>query len=683
MVDRAGRYRSLAGDAQRILRVLSVLCEPVGQQTLQKVLDALGWRDSRGLPLAQRMDRALRERLLAQGLIEQTRNGLTCHPDLLEPLARETVADGTFAAIAAAAERVVPTAPRSSWEQPSEERRQRRLRLALYGGQEAKVLELLGLDPTASASQVSFRTVELLARVCTRSPDPDWIARLGPRLQILALGPLLRESALDLVADRATYAVAERLLAPLAKTHKDAAEALAGQRLLRGRLGEVLPLLVGREDPEALALKGWWCFLRGDFAGTIASVEAAELSVRRQTRKRNLYTPGIIGALYLAALLQRGERADYERVQRQVAVCYRAPVTDPIAPVYRVLGDLVAVVAGQQRLEESYWLKGSLAGYGPFPTLFQALGIAWLGASVPGDLLPALALCAHQAAEAGLDWYAWEAVAVLRALGYQGGLPTLGEPPADLVLATRLLAPRAAWEIALEALQAVGAQTVPDQEGPAAGADRHLAWLLSLRGELATLEPRERRRTKGGVWTRGRPVALHRTVCLSGGRQCQGWEGNTTEGKNDHAAGEQRLVVVHDDFPVAGRGGIERPDLDGERDARDKTTGPRGGDRGPRRHPIRPSGGAKDPYSRICRVHSSWRVTGLRFRPSDQRGRTAGAGEPGTGTRGGHARKCRGSVVERQRDGDGVPRPQLPADRPGGGPGSGANRRATVDAPRS
>ena len=62
--DGAARYAALAEDAQRILRVLSVICEPVGQQVLQKVLDALGWHDSRGLPLAQRMDRALRERSL-------------------------------------------------------------------------------------------------------------------------------------------------------------------------------------------------------------------------------------------------------------------------------------------------------------------------------------------------------------------------------------------------------------------------------------------------------------------------------------------------------------------------------------------------------------------------------------------------------------------------------------------
>jgi hypothetical protein len=352
--------------------------------------------------------------------------------------------------------------------------------------------------------------VEPLARVCIHSPDPDWIARLSPRLQILALGPLLREAALDLVADRESYELAERLLTPLAETHQDAAEVLVWQRLLRGRVGEVAGLLSGREDPESLVLHGWLAFLRGDYGRAIASVESAELAVRRQTRKRNVYTPGLPGALYLAALLQRGERADYERVQRQVALCQRAPVSDPIKPAYRVLGDLTAVLAGRQRPEESFWLKGAIAGYGVFSTLFQAFAVAWLGAPVPGELLPALAAYADQAARTGLDWYAWESAALLRALGYQGQLPTLADPPADLVLATRLLAPRPAWEIALEALQAVGNQGVPDKTGPAEGSAQRLAWLLSLQGGIAMLEPREQRRTKGGTWTQGRPVALQR-----------------------------------------------------------------------------------------------------------------------------------------------------------------------------
>ena len=71
MADPQANYQALPADAQRILRVLSVICEPVGQTTLQQVLEALGWRDQDGAPLSRLMAKTLRERLLGVGLVEQ------------------------------------------------------------------------------------------------------------------------------------------------------------------------------------------------------------------------------------------------------------------------------------------------------------------------------------------------------------------------------------------------------------------------------------------------------------------------------------------------------------------------------------------------------------------------------------------------------------------------------------
>jgi hypothetical protein len=514
VADPRTRYDALSPDEQRILRVLSVVCEPVGQTSVQQVLDALGWRGQDGAPLSRLMGKPLRERLLREGLIGQRQNNLTCHPDLLEPLTRESVADGTFAAIAKAAERIIPTAKTPSWVQPSEERRLRMLRVALYAGQEKKVLELLGLTGSESASQVRFSQVTLLAQVCTRSPDPAWLATLAPRVLILALCPLLRESALDLVADPATYAVTERLLMPLVAAHPDAAECLAEQRLLRGLVTEVPALLAGRGDPAALTLHGWLCFLQGDYAQAIERFEAAELAIRKLTRKRNLYTPGIPGVLYLMALLRRGGqgggRADFELVGKQVALCLRANVTDPVAYAYRLIGDLAAVLGGQMRLQESAWLRNTLTVQGAFAILCQALALGWLGKSLSPVALQAVADCARTAAKAGLDWYAHEALAALRASGFKGELPTLGEVPTGLVLMTGLLTPKPAWELALEALKGLGAQPAAGETGAGSAPepDQRMAWLLDLHADWVTLDPREQKRMKRGGWTQGRAVSL-------------------------------------------------------------------------------------------------------------------------------------------------------------------------------
>ncbi len=512
MADLAARYQALPADEQRILQVLSVICEPVGQTQLQQVLAALGWHSNDAVPLSLMMCKPLRERLLADGLLIQTRNSLTCPPQLLEPLTRQTVADGTFAEIVAAAERLIPPKPRSSWERPSDERRLRLLRNALYAGEEQQALAVLGLTGAEPAGRVAFHRVEPLTLVCIRSADPAWLERLGPRIKILALVPLMRAATLDLMDDPETYALEERLLLPLAAAHPDAAEALVEQRLLRGRVDLVPQLLAGRDDPEALALWTWLHCLQGDYAQAIVCCETAQQITRKLTRKRNVYTPGIPGALYLMALLRRGERADFERVQQQVSICLRAAVTDPIEHVYRVLGDLAAVLAGQRRIAEAGWLRENLSLRGPFPTLLQVLALHWLDESPRRDLLQCLAANAQQAAEAGLDWYAQEAVAVLKASGFKGEIPTLGKRPDGLVLMTELLAPKPAWELALEALQGLGAQPgAADGTADAADSrDRRMAWQLGLYAGVVALDPKEQKRTKSGGWTIGRPVSLQK-----------------------------------------------------------------------------------------------------------------------------------------------------------------------------
>lgn len=513
MAELHARYERLSPDEQRILRVLSVVCESVGQTVLQQILDALAWHDQAGAPLSRLLNKTLRERLLSDGLIDLPKGALFCRPDLRETLTLETVADGTFAAIVEAAERCLPTPIRNSWEAQNELRRLRVLRNALYGGRTDEVLQQLGVGPAASLAGVSYHQVRQLSEVCLSQPDPAWISGLDARLQILALAPLLHQTALELVPQPDHYALMERLLTPLAATRPDVADALAEQYLLRGCLDMVPALLADRSDPKSLALRGWLHFLQGDYAQTLAKIEAAELSERKLSRKRNVYTRGIAGALYLVALLHRGGKADYERVQRQVALCLRASVTDPIEQGFRVLGDLAAVLAGQRPLDDAVWLQSSLSVRGAFPKLLRFLALHWLGERPTADALQVLATCAEQALQAGIEWYAHEAVALLVAFGFEGATPTLaalGDPPAGVVLMTDLLAPRAAWEIALDALKGLGNQA--DDPGSVApeAADLRMAWVFELHQNDALLEPREQKRSKRGDWSQGRPVALQR-----------------------------------------------------------------------------------------------------------------------------------------------------------------------------
>ncbi|MCF7979067.1 MAG: DEAD/DEAH box helicase [Chromatiaceae bacterium] len=571
MSDRRAAYQSLIADERRILRVLSVVCEPISQTTLGVVLDALGWKDRRGALLKERLGKLWRDRMLDAGLMEQRRNLLVCHPDLLEPLTRETLADGNFKAIVSAAEQVVPVAMRNAWDRPSDERRFRQLRIAVYAGREDEVLKMLSLQGVESLAQVRYRQVELLARICTRSADPAWLETLPARLKVLALAPMLREAALDLNAKPSSYQLMERLLAPLVPSCLDAADALAEQRLLRGQLDRVAELLTGREHPQALILTGWLSMLHGVYPAAIEAYEAALQLQRRRTRKRTLYIPGIPGVLHLLALLQRGEPADLEYVRQQVAICLKASVTDLLEPVFRLIDDLAAVLSGQTRVAESAWLLHSMAPRGAFPALFQALCLRWLGQRPSAESLILLRHGAAEAARAGLDWYAREAVVLLQGFGVEKELPALSEPPSSQVLLTDLLAPKPTWEIALEALKGLAEQrdTGADRVGQRQDANRRMAWLLTLYdGDIAQLEPREQKRTKRGGWTQGRAVSLQRlaeeperfpyltpkdrAICETITREQQvGWSGGY--GRSSYSMDLDRALLVAIGHPLVFR----------------------------------------------------------------------------------------------------------------------------------
>ncbi len=504
---------ALTPDERRILQVVSVVYEPVNQTALQAILNNLAWHDAQDRPLAGLVARPLRERLLDQGFLIKKGQAFICAPELVEILTRETVRLGVFNRIAAAAELAMPTNSHHHWESMSERKQTRRLRNALYAGNEKEVLTQLGLAERAPGLPVAYREVEWLSRICTASPDPEWFATLSQRLRILALGPRLTETGLNLTPQPEFHDFLAQNLTPLAAEHPAAACALAEQALFQGRIDAAAAILGNRITPETLPLIGWLHLLRGRHDDAIEVFDLHLTTQRRQTRKRNLAVPGLPGVMHLLALLRRGAAGDLERVQSQSSLIARLPVTDPCAPVFQTLNQLAAILAGRQRAEDANWIRQAPASLRPFDLLFLCLARHWLGERPPLEALKELALQSEAAVKAGIVWYAWEGLDLLRRCSRPLQLAALPTPPAGLTRLTGLLTPKSAWEIALDALKGVGAASEGKSTAGTdaeAGRDRRMCWVLALYGGQGTLEPREQKRTKSGGWTAGRAVALQK-----------------------------------------------------------------------------------------------------------------------------------------------------------------------------
>ncbi|MFD2113548.1 DEAD/DEAH box helicase [Thiorhodococcus fuscus] len=504
---------ALTLDERRILQVLSVVYEPINQTTLQAILRRLAWRGQEGQFLSVQVAKPLRERLLDAGVLDRARQGLICAPSLVEILTRETVREGTFEKIRAAGEAEVSSRPRNSWETPDAYRVTRRLRNALYGGNEPEVRRLLGLEGRGTERPVSYPEVQELVKICLRSSDPDWLKSLPPSLRILVFAPKLLDEAYALALDPDFDALAVGMLTPLAQEHIDAALALAERHLLCGELAQAGGILSDRVVPQALPLIGWLHFVQGRQDEALGVFELYLSTLKRQTRKRNLHIPGVPGMFYLLALLRRGAPSDIDTVKRQAEIAARSQVPDTFGSVFRILDSLADVLGGRLRFQDAIWLTRDLRRLGPPELLFQSLARHWLGEYPREEALDALAGQCRTAIKAGVHWYAWEFADLMSALGRKPLLDGLLPRPAGLSTFAGLISPKSTWEIALDALKGLGAggHAKSDAKGDTQNAsDRRMCWVLNRYGCRAVLEPREQKRTKRGGWTQGRPVALQR-----------------------------------------------------------------------------------------------------------------------------------------------------------------------------
>ena len=509
MTDLKPSYEALSDDERRILQVLSVVYEPINQTTLQQIVRTLGWKDARGKSLATLVAGPLRQRLLKSGCLVATESGLVCARELAEPLTRETVRAGLFKEILRAGEQVVSSQSAYHGQSTHPDRQARRLRNALYAGREDEVLNQLGLQNHKPGERIPDRSGGLLSQICTRSLDRAWLEGLSPRLRVLGLAPTLVEAGYWLTVQPDLESIAQEILTPLIPDFPEVSLALAERYLLDGRAAKAASILADRAGQHTLSLIGWLHFIQGRYGEALAVFDLLLTTERRQTRRRNLYVPGLPGLLHILSLLQRGDAEDLKTAKRQINIALRAPVPDRFVAAFAVLEGFVGVLSGEQRFNEVTWLSSAQCDAFPYPCLLQGLMLHWLGER-PGDaILASLVQHVQAAKEAGILWYAWQGADLLSALDGPIDTHELPERPADIPALTPLLAPKSAWEITLEAL--IGLAAGEESQGSTETAsDRRMAWVISLYGGTAQLEPREQKQSKRGGWTQGRPVALSR-----------------------------------------------------------------------------------------------------------------------------------------------------------------------------
>ncbi len=237
---------------------------------------------------------------------------------------------------------------------------------------------------------------------------------------------------------------------------------------------------------------------------------------------------GLVSAVYALALIQQStqrigtrladtfspaDRRELDKLIRslgdlsdQYQAQYRG---DCFMPVLRVLSDFVRVLAGQRKIEQTFWLGGLHIDASPWLDLFLNLCRHWLGEAPDEPLVARLASHIERASDLGLHWFVDEGMTLLSAQGLHRADEEFLPQQRSSGWLLNICQQADDWQASLEALSlTVHRHTRPREGGkPVAGA-RRLSWWLDACGDRIRLEPREQRLRRDRQWGAGRVFPL-------------------------------------------------------------------------------------------------------------------------------------------------------------------------------
>ena len=278
-------------------------------------------------------------------------------------------------------------------------------------------------------------------------------------------------------------------------------------------LEEMEQWLLQDPSPNGLAMRSAVSFLQGEPERAIEQYEQALILLRSETDKRNVVISGIPVLFFALALIEvRHVNTLFERLFTEATEIEKIHGNNRFTAVLRILADFVRVASGEIKFKQSPWLTLETVTNKPWVDLFQGLALYWLDER-PGDKqIRRLSRHVDKALTNGFDWYAEEAMALLRMLGLDTGeIDYLDEGDSRQRLVS-LYRAKPRWQDNLAALNLITQrQGDGGKESRGQGAhNRRMVWWIHGEGGFVTLEPREQKRNKQGAWTKGRKVALKR-----------------------------------------------------------------------------------------------------------------------------------------------------------------------------
>ncbi len=510
-------YQKLPPTPKQIVRLFSVIYEPVTRSNFVQCFHRIGEKDEQGKAFNSKTLKPHLESLLQQGLlIQETGRSPQCNPLIAEIATRDAIKAGVWENMLRVIEICLPIATRynsSSYRVfKSIEQLLREVRIGIYRQDLEFICQQLECYEKYSYYPEQIELDDILSFFFNNPFDPEWFNQLPQELYESGLASILSYSVLNLSPTEEPFA--------LLKAEANNDDGRGSDRLLL----LLVEQLILRDDIEAArhyleqvsdnfttsadVYWGWLAFLSGDYQQAIAFYTSAYQSLKKRTKKKKPFFSGIAGIFFVLALLQDGSGLRL----REAVVYAKIMASQDNHWLSYLYGWLLKVLQIQQGdLSQKDWIyHNSIFSYqesNSLETLVCSLCLYWVDEAQARKRTPRLLkFLSDQAEAAGYYWIAVEAAELLFRLKTKQSLVAEVNAKVDNPSLVDLIKPQKPWEISLKALANLQKPEVEVK----LESEKRLVWFLTLYSTSFVLQPREQKMSVKGGWSKGRAIAIKR-----------------------------------------------------------------------------------------------------------------------------------------------------------------------------
>lgn len=495
------KYRSLSAFEQNILKVLSVIYEPISTNFFFETLRHLKIADSNAVVFMTDVRfRAYKSALVAAGLLTITdRNEFACSEAIIEMVFREAVKAPFFADLVTWIDQRIRFEPSWYYYNVKFERTIRELRLAYYLSDSERLNNVHKMvNERFMRDMQNFRFND---RFFGNPIDLEWLEQFNPEIQCRVLCDQIETDMMQ-GEDATKYIAIARQKAQQPELNSSAklnySTFLFKWHLFRGELAAARQCIAPKQymslDIRLLATAD---MLEGKWGDSLEKFALSLKAYRKEVHTRKTFFEDYTAIFYILLLFRQKNDAHF--IEAETLLSYTSS-----NPSVLELRSIIAMARNNKAMAESLLQQPP---DGPFSWIIHAYCYYWAFGEKAGNFLSHLKSQYQIVGENGYRYLEMELAHLLSIYNPKGDLYAARRDvlakQLGIISISECVERQEPWMHALKALSLMGNTGKTNTEKLS-----RVVWLIDFASQ--SIQPKEQTTLKSGKWSEGRNIALKR-----------------------------------------------------------------------------------------------------------------------------------------------------------------------------